>query len=78
MRDCGFRRHVPRPSDNLIQQEVIREFSPGVIDIDELAEAIRLLLESAPTGKSDVRRGRGSDLLSPRRRATHVVGAETT
>jgi hypothetical protein len=79
MRDRGFKRpHIPRASDLiLIQQEVVREFTSGDVDIDELAEAIRLLMERAPAARTDVGRRPDPDLLLPRRRATHVVGAET-
>jgi len=81
MRDPSTARkrlQIPRASDQiLIQQEVVREFSSGDIDLDELAEAIRLLLEPAPAARIDVRRRRDPDLLLQRRRATHVVGAET-
>jgi hypothetical protein len=72
------RHHIPRASDQiLIQQEVVRDFNPGDIDLDELAEAIRLLLKPVPAGKNDTRCRHDLDLLSSRRRATHVVGAET-
>ncbi len=79
MRDrSANRRHVPRASDEiLIQQEIVREFSPGDIDLEDLAEAIRLLLEPLPAKKIGTRHPRDPDLLLPRRRATHVVGAET-
>jgi hypothetical protein len=72
------RRHIPSATDQiLIQQEVVREFSPGDIDLDDLTEAIRQLLEPAPVEKIDSGRPGDPDLLLPRWRATHVVGAET-
>jgi len=69
--------HIRRASDQvLLQQTLVREFSPGDIDLDDLTEAIRLLLEPA-VEKIDSGRLGDPDLLSPWRRATHVVGAET-
>jgi len=54
--------------------EITRSFFPDQIDLDDLAEAIRLLLN--PDEESDGGRGRDRDLLLPRRRASHVVGAK--
>ena len=63
------------PDQRLIQQEVIRDFSPSKIDLDELTEAVRQLLSGE--GALDVRTQRDPDLSLPRRRATHVVGGKT-
>ena len=47
-----------------------RHFAPQEADIDDLAEAVRLLLDDGfPTSNLH--------LLSPRTRATHVMEAET-
>jgi hypothetical protein len=64
MRDrCQTRPNHPVPA--LIQQELIRESSPGDLDLDGLAQAIRELLDS----------GDAAALHSRRDRATHVMGA---
>jgi hypothetical protein len=65
------------PGDQLIQQEVIRNFAPGALDLDDLTEAIRQLI--APTRALEMEGGfrSASDLLLPRHRGTHVVGADT-
>ncbi len=77
--ETSTRRHIFKPvfDQMLIQQEVVREFASGDIDLDELAEAIRLLLAPAPVEKIGAGSPGDPDLLSPRRRATYVVGAET-
>ena len=51
-------------------QELIREFGAGDLELDDLAEVISQLLGS-PTRVSA---GPDSDLLSPRRRGSHVLG----
>jgi hypothetical protein len=51
---------------SLIRTEMVRDFRPDDVDLDDLASAIGKLLESGD-----------SDLLSRRRRVTHVVGGET-
>jgi len=57
------RRSVPLADQILIHQELVREFGPGDIDPDDLAQAIRQLLDS----------GTDAHLLSPDHRATHGV-----
>jgi hypothetical protein len=61
----------------LIQQEVIRDFSPGDVDLDDLAEAVRQLLSRDATTHGDAERGYDRHLLSGRRRGTHVVEGNT-
>jgi hypothetical protein len=55
------------PEQVLVQQEIVREFSPGDFDLDDLAQAIRQLLDP------DTR-----DLHSADHRATHVMGRKAT
>jgi hypothetical protein len=61
----------------LIQQETARDFRAGDVDLDCLAEAIRELLRPESDVVPEVRTSRKPDLLSERRRASHVVGAKT-
>jgi hypothetical protein len=63
-----------RPEHLLIQQEIGRDFRTGEVDLDCLAEVIRELLAS---NNDAVRTPRNPDLLSPRRRVSHVVGGKT-
>jgi hypothetical protein len=55
-------------------QELIREFQPNEVDLDDLAAAIRDLLDSGKPSDRDANARSSPDLLSRRRRATHVVG----
>ena len=59
---------VPAAEHALVHQEMVREFGSCDVDLDDLAQAIRRLLDS----------GTDADLLSPDRRATHVMGREAT
>ena len=54
--------------------DVIRSFSPAELDLDQLAEAIRRLLNTGTADDPQIQRD--SDLLSRRRRATHVMGSQ--
>ena len=78
MRDrsqASKRRHrpPPAPEDTLIQQKVVRDFRPDEIDLDDLAEAIRLLLGREGLGPSNSRRSPESELLFLPPQVTHVV-----
>ena len=53
---------------------VARIFSPSDLDIDDLAEAIRQLLGPDIGAPGEVLHQPKDDLLSVRRRVTHVVG----
>jgi len=72
-------RRTPLPTDRVETQAngslpvspPTRLFAPGELDLDALAEAIRLLLESDGTPRT----GRSAHLLSRRPGVTHVVGA---
>ena len=59
-----------------VQQEVIRDFNLGELDLDDLAAAIRQLLAPAPPLESGSPASRRPDLLLPRHGATHVVGGD--
>ena len=67
-------RAVPRRET--IQPTVARRFKPDALDVDQLAEALRLLLKEPdqmyPRGRQS------SDLLSSRNRVTHVMEARST
>ena len=54
-----------------VRLEVVREFTPEQIDLDDLALAVRVLLGDRSAGAAP-----HLDLLSPRHRASHVVGAD--
>jgi hypothetical protein len=54
---------IPATEQALIQQEIVREFEPGSLDLGDLAQAVQQLLDSGDTG----------DLLSTDQRATHGV-----
>jgi hypothetical protein len=66
-RAISMRPRSKRPPAESLGLEVLREFTPEQIDLDDLAQAMRGLL------------GEGSaphpHLLSSRRRGSHVVGA---
>jgi hypothetical protein len=53
---------------------VARIFTPSVLDIDDLAEAIRSLLATASPAQIGSPRGPNPDLLSFPHGVTHVVG----
>jgi hypothetical protein len=59
-----------------IRPEMIRNFNPGDVDLDELAEAIRQFLSPGGARTGQPHRRRDPDLLSSRRGATHVVGSD--
>jgi hypothetical protein len=75
MRD---RSQTPINHSALIQPEVVREFKPGDLDVDDLAEAIRRLLDSSDTVGSDPEAQANSALHSPPNRASHVMGQAAT
>jgi len=64
------RQRGPTPAADyaLLRQEMIREFGPKDLDLDDLAQAIRRLLNSDEI----------VDLLSRDRGATHVMRQEET
>jgi len=66
------------PKHRLIEQEVVRNFTPGELDFDDLAEAIRCLLGNEPASETQRPSGSDPDLLLPRPRVSHVVGATKT
>ena len=57
---------------------VARLFTPADLDLDALAEALRLLLGPDHTPRKDRPNRPDSDLLSFPRRVTHVVEATET
>jgi hypothetical protein len=63
--------------DLLVHQEIARDFRAGDLDLDCLAEAIRGLLRRENDAPPEVCKARNSDLLSRRRRVSHVVGGKT-
>jgi hypothetical protein len=68
----------PEPTsikDSPILGPVSRRFAPAALDIDDLAEAIRMLLDDLP---STTRISAETDLPFPARRATHVMEARET
>ena len=52
-----------------------RIFSPEQLDLDDLAEAIRMLLNDERPERANLKANPG--LLSPATRVTHVLGEET-
>ena len=60
---------VPNCGQRFVQQEVMRNFRPSDIDLDALAQAIRLFLSSGSVTDHP-----GSDLPLRRHRVSHVVG----
>jgi len=59
----------------LIQQETIREFRPSDLDVDDLAEAIRRLLDSGDTCGPDANTQTNSALPFRRERGSYVMGS---
>jgi hypothetical protein len=72
-RSSTRRGHPTCSDDQQRHLQVSRSFNPGTIDLDDLAEAVRQLLDAdfaVATGTA-----RRPDLLSQPRRATQVMGA---
>ena len=61
------RTGAPRRPAESVGLEVVREFTPKQIDLDDLAQAIRVLLGDGTAPQPH--------LLSPGHRGSHVVGA---
>jgi hypothetical protein len=59
--------------DALVPASVVRQFAPAGLDIDDLAEAIRLLLGPEDPRQSEVPHEAISALLSLPKRGTHVL-----
>lgn len=69
----------PQPTEALHPAPPLaRQFSPSALDIDDLAEAIRLLLEPGQEAQSAASEPLDSDLLSAPDRSIHVVEAADT
>ena len=64
----------PKSHDSDGASDIARTFSPDELDLDQLAEAIRRLLNTDTGDDAQIRRD--PDLLSRRRRATHVMGSQ--
>ena len=72
------KRDAHAVQDLLRDASVARIFSPSDLDIDDLAEAIRLLLGTDGGPQIASARRPDADLLSFPRRGTHVVEANET
>lgn len=70
------RRHTRplRGDDTVPPLGMSRTFSPGAVDLDDLAEVLRHLIGSGNGDGDDSRRD--PNLHSQRRRASHVMGNE--
>jgi hypothetical protein len=71
-------RSEPEARAERIGECINRQFNPDDLDLDHLAEAIRLLL--SPDRRPDLKYANRlqPDLLLPPRRGSHVVGARRT
>lgn len=61
------RPHLKQPAAESVGLEVVREFIPDQTGLDDLAQAIRVLLGDGTAPQPH--------LLSPAHRGSHVVGA---
>jgi hypothetical protein len=69
-------RNRQQPGATTDAPPVARQFAPADLDVDDLAEAIRLLLGSDHTPQSAVPDEAISNLLSFPKRGSHGVEAE--
>ena len=66
---------LPAPALEMAPIQVTRLFSPDVIDLDDLAESVRMLLGRRGESRSDSRGPSNGDLLSSATRVSHVLEA---
>jgi hypothetical protein len=67
----------PDQGYQFIQQEVISNFTPSALDLDDLAEAIRQLIAPARAFGMEGKFRPAADLLSSAHRGTNVVGDDS-